>query len=117
MKNYIGIVWDRRIFHSSGLQQCIADVCTYSKKPVLNVVDAFRIVKANGPQGRSVADVVNTKGLFISQDIVAVDTAATKFFGQVRDMPLNHVGHLANGQKLKLGTMDIDKLNIKRIKI
>lgn len=117
MKNYMGIVWDRRIFHSSGLQQCIADVCTYSKKPVLNVVDAYRIVQTNGPQGRSAADVVNTKGLFISQDIVAVDTAATKFFGQVRDMPVSHVGHLANGEKLKLGTMDIDKLNIKRIKI
>lgn len=117
MKNYMGIVWDRRIFHGSGLQQCIADVCTYSKKPVLNVVDAYRIVKTNGPQGRSASDVVNTKGLFISQDIVAVDTAAAKFFSQVRDMPLNHVGHLANGQKLKLGTMNIDNLNIKRIKI
>lgn len=117
MKNYMGIVWDRRIFHSSGLQQCIADICTYTKKPVLNVVDAYRVVKTNGPQGRSTADVVTTKGLFISQDIVAVDTAATKFFGQVREMPLSHVGHLANGQKLKLGTMDIDKLNIKRIKI
>jgi uncharacterized protein (DUF362 family) len=117
MKNYMGIVWDRRIFHSSGLQQCIADVCTYSKKPVLNVVDAYRIVKTNGPQGRSTADVVDAKGLFISQDIVAVDTAAAKFFSQVREMPLSHVGHLANGQKLKLGTMDIDKLNIKRIKI
>ena len=117
MKNYMGIVWDRRIFHASGLQQCIADVCTYSKKPVLNVVDAYRIVKTNGPQGRSASDVVTTKGLFVSQDIVAVDTAATKFFGQVREMPLDHVGHLANGQKLKLGTMDIEKLNIKRIKI
>jgi uncharacterized protein (DUF362 family) len=117
MKNYMGIVWDRRIFHSTDLQQCIADVCTYSKRPVLNVVDAYRIVKTNGPQGRSSADVVTTKGLFVSQDIVAVDTAAAKFFNQVRDMPLDHVGFLAHGQELKLGTMDIDKLNIKRIKI
>ncbi|MFV0420376.1 MAG: DUF362 domain-containing protein [Dysgonomonas sp.] len=117
MKNYMGIVWDRRIFHRTDLQQCIADVCTYPKKPVLNIVDAYRVVKANGPQGRSAADVVNTKGLFISQDIVAVDTAAAKFFNQVREMPLDHVGHLASGQALKLGTMDIDKLNIKRIKI
>ncbi|MDU1892448.1 MAG: DUF362 domain-containing protein [Dysgonomonas sp.] len=117
MKNLMGIVWDRRIFHSTDLQQCIADINTLQKKPVLNIVDAYRIVKTNGPQGRSAADVVNPKGLFISQDIVAVDTAATKFFGQVRDMPLDHVKHLANGQALKLGTMDIDKLNIKRIKL
>lgn len=117
MKNHMGIVWDRRIFHSSGLQQCIADICTMSKKPVLNIVDAYRVVKTNGPQGRSEADVVNPKGLFVSQDIVAVDTAATKFFGQIRDMPLDHVGHLANGEKLSLGTMDVDKLNVKRIRM
>ncbi|MDR2956031.1 MAG: DUF362 domain-containing protein [Prevotella sp.] len=117
MKNYMGIVWDRRIFHRTDLQQCIADSCTYAKKPVLNIVDAYRIVTANGPQGRSAADVANPKGLFISQDIVAVDTAAAKFFNQVKEMPLDHVGHLASGQALKLGTMDIDKLNIKRIKL
>lgn len=117
MKNHMGIVWDRRIFHSAGLQQCIADVCTLQKKPVLNVVDAYRVMKTNGPQGKSLADVVNPKGLFISQDIVAVDTAATKFFNQIREMPLEHVGHLANGQALKLGTMNIDKLNVKRIKM
>ena len=117
MKNLMGIVWDRRIFHSSDLQQCIADICTLSKKPVLNVVDAYRLMKTNGPQGKSEADVVNSKALFVSQDIVAVDTAATKFFDQVRNMPLSDVKHIANGQALKLGTMNIDTLNVKRIKM
>lgn len=117
MKNHMGIVWDRGFFHQNDLQQCIADICTLQKKAVLNVVDAYRILKTNGPRGRSASDVVLTKGLFISQDIVAVDTAAAKFFNQVREMPLDTVGHLANGQSLKIGTMDLDKLNIKRIKI
>ena len=117
MKNHMGIVWDRGFFHQNDLQQCIADICTLQKKAVLNVVDAYRIMKTNGPQGRSASDVVLTKGLFISQDIVAVDTAAAKFFNQVREMPLDTVGHLANGEALKIGTMDLDKLNIKRIKI
>lgn len=117
MKNHMGIVWDRGFFHQNDLQQCIADICTLQKKAILNVVDAYRIMKTNGPRGRSASDVVLTKGLFISQDIVAVDTAAAKFFNQVRDMPLDTVGHLANGEALKIGTMDLDKLNIKRIKI
>jgi uncharacterized protein (DUF362 family) len=117
MKNLMGIVWDRRIFHSSDLQQCIADICTLQKKPVLNIVDAYRTMKTNGPQGKSTTDVFESKSLFISQDIVAVDTAAAKFFNQIRNMPLEHVGHLANGQSLKLGTMDIDKLNIKRVSL
>jgi hypothetical protein len=55
--------------------------------------------------------------MFISQDIVAADTAAAKFFNQVREMPLDTVGHLANGQALNLGTMDIDKLNVQRIRM
>lgn len=117
MKNHMGIVWDRRYFHSNDLQQCIADSCTLDKKAVLNVVDAYRVMKTNGPRGVSEADVVNPKALFVSEDIVAVDTAAAKFFGQIRDMPLDSVGHLANGQALKLGTMDVDKLNVKRIKL
>ncbi|KAA6344164.1 hypothetical protein EZS27_008179 [termite gut metagenome] len=117
MKNLMGIVWDRRFFHSNDLQQCIADVCTLEKKPVINVVDAYRLLKTNGPQGRSLTDVVPSKAMFISQDIVAADTAAAKFFNQVREMPLDTVGHLANGQALNLGTMDIDKLNVQRIRM
>lgn len=117
MKNHMGIVWDRGFFHQNDLQQCIADICTLQKKAILNVVDAYRIMKTNGPRGRSESDVVLSKGLFLSQDIVAVDTAAAKFFNQVREMPLDTVSHLANGQALKIGTMDLDKLNIKRIKI
>lgn len=117
MKNHMGIVWDRGYFHQHDLQQCIADICTLSPKATLNVVDAYRMMKTNGPRGRSASDVVLTKALFLSQDIVAVDTAATKFFNQVRDMPLDSVEYLANGQELKLGTMNLDKLNIKRIKL
>ncbi|MCL2100570.1 MAG: DUF362 domain-containing protein [Fibromonadales bacterium] len=117
MKNLMGIVWDRRIFHSSGLQQCIADSCTFSKKPVLNVVDAYRVLKTNGPRGRTEEDVVLSKALFVSQDMVAVDTAAAKFFNQIREMPLEHVKHLEHGQALKVGTMDIDNLNVKRLRM
>ena len=115
MKNHMGIVWDRGYFHQNDLQQCIADICTM--QAVLNVVDAYRIMKTNGPRGRSASDVVLAKGLFVSPDIVAVDTAAAKFFNQVREMPLDTVGHLAKGEALKVGTMNLDKLNVKRIKL
>ena len=117
MKNLMGIIWDRKIFHINNLHQCIADMCTLDKKPVLNIVDAYRVLKTNGPRGKSVEDTVMAKGLFISQDMVAVDTAATKFFNQIREMPLEDVKYLENGQNLKVGSMDIDKLNVKRIKM
>ena len=117
MKNYMGIVWDRKFFHKNDLQQCIADVCSIEKKAVLHVVDAFRLMKENGPRGKSEADVVLSKGLFISQDIVAADTAATSFFNQVREMPLESVSHIGKGEKQNLGTTNLGSLNIKRIKL
>ncbi|MCL2283022.1 MAG: DUF362 domain-containing protein [Fibromonadales bacterium] len=117
MKNLMGIIWDRKIFHISNLQQCIADVCTLEKKPVLNIVDAYRVLKSHGPQGRSVEDVAISKALFMSQDMVAVDTAAAKFFNQIQEMPLDNVKHITHGHELKVGTMDINKLSVKRIKL
>ncbi|MDR0349334.1 MAG: DUF362 domain-containing protein [Tannerella sp.] len=117
MKNYMGIVWDRRFFHQNDLQQCIADVCTWTKKPVLNIVDAYRIMHQNGPQGKSAADVATVKSLIASTDIVAVDRAALNFFNQVKKLDLDAVGHIGKGEALKLGTANLDKLEIKRIRL
>ena len=117
MKNLMGIVWDRRFFHANNLHQCIADIATLSKKPVLNIVDAYRTMKTNGPQGKSASDVVETKALFVSKDMVAVDTAAIRFFNQIREMNLDDVQYLKMAQAQKVGTMDISNLNVKRIKL
>lgn len=117
MKNLMGIVWDRRFFHDHNLQQCIADCNTLAKKPVLNIVDAYRVVKSNGPQGRTLSDVAVPKGLFISQDIVAADTAAIKFFDQISAIDIASVGHIGKAEALKVGTTHLERLNIRRIKI
>ena len=113
----MGIVWDRRYFHSNDLQQCIADICTWNKKPVLNIVDAYRIMHKNGPQGKSLSDVAQRKTLIASTNIVATDTAALRFFNQVEKLDISAVGHIGKGEALKLGTSNLDKLTIKRIKI
>jgi len=117
MKNYMGIVWDRGYFHANDLQQCIADACTWEKRPVLNIIDAYRCVHKNGPQGRSLSDATLLKTLIISKDIIAGDTAAVGLFNQVETMDINSVTHIANGEKLNLGTQNLSILNIKRIKI
>ncbi len=117
MKNHMGLVLDRRYMHTHDLQQCIADICTLKPAAVLNIVDAYRAMLTNGPRGRSENDVVNPKALIMGTDIVAVDTLATKFFGQYINMPLNEVGHLANGEALGLGTMNPDPASIKRINL
>ncbi len=117
MKNLMGIVWDRQFFHSHDLHQCIADSATIYKKPALNIVDAYRIMKSNGPQGKTEADAVTLKSLIISPDFVAADTAAMKMFAQVQPTNIADVRYIAMAEKLKVGTQHLDKLNVKRIKL
>ena len=117
MKNLMGIVWDRKTFHSNDLHQCIADIATFHKKPALNIVDAYRIMKSNGPQGKSEADVVLLKSLIISHDYVAADTAALKLFSQVQPTDIKDVRHIELAEKAHVGTMNLEKLNVKRIKM
>lgn len=117
MKNLMGTVWDREFFHSHDLHQCIADAATFHKRPALNIVDAYRIMKSNGPQGKSEADVVMLKSLIVSPDFVAADTAAMKLFSQVLPTNINDVKHISLAEKLKVGTQHLEKLKIKRIKL
>lgn len=112
MKNLMGVVWDRRYWHRNDLHQCIADFVTW-RKPTLNVIDGYRVMLRNGPRGVSEADVVLMKQLIVSADIVAADAAATMVFGsKPEDIP-----HIRIANDMKLGTMDLTRLNINRIKI
>lgn len=117
MKNLMGIVWDRGFYHGHDLHQCIADTATYAKKPALNIIDAYRIMKSNGPQGKSEADVVTLKSLIVSPDFVAADTAAMKMYSQVSPTDINDVRYIGLAEKLKVGTQNLDKLNVKKIKL
>jgi len=112
MKNLMGIVWDRGFWHSNDLQQCIADMASY-RKPDLNIIDGYRVMKRNGPKGVSVNDVSLEKAQIISTDMVAADAAAAKIFGREPET----IAHIKIANEMGLGVMDISKLNINRIKI
>jgi uncharacterized protein (DUF362 family) len=110
MKNLMGNVWDRQYWHRNDLHQCIADFTSF-RKPDLNIVDAYYVMKKNGPRGTSRGDVVLLKSQIISPDIVAVDAAAAKLFG----MEPADVEYIKFANDMKLGTMNLSKLNINRI--
>ncbi|MFC1733338.1 DUF362 domain-containing protein [candidate division KSB1 bacterium] len=112
MKNLMGIVWDRRYWHRNALHQCIADFSTY-RKPDLNIIDAYRVMMKNGPRGVSNADVKVYKYMVISPDIVAADSAAAKIFGS---QPEN-ISHIKIANDMNVGEMDLENLNISRIKL
>lgn len=110
MKNLMGIVWDRQFMHKNDLQQCIADAALI-RRPDLNIVDAYRIMCSGGPRGNASSVIRKTRSLLASQDIVAVDTAAAKLIG----FPTNSIRHLKNAEDLGLGTMALDRIDIRRI--
>lgn len=110
MKNLMGNVWNRRTWHRTDLHQCIADYASY-RKPTLNIVDAYSVMKQNGPRGVSADDVVSMKSLLISTDMVAADAAAAKLFGlSPADVP-----YIQLAADLKVGRMDLENLRIKRL--
>jgi uncharacterized protein (DUF362 family) len=110
MKNLMGIVWDRGEWHANDLHQCIADFAT-CRKPDLNIVDAYDVMKRNGPRGVSVDDVVPMKSMLLSTDMVAADVAGAKLFGLNPDA----VSYIQLAAEQGVGRKDLDKLNIKKI--
>jgi uncharacterized protein (DUF362 family) len=110
MKNQMGVVWDRRIYHWSGLHQCISDFCLY-RKPDLNIMDAYRVTLRNGPQRARKDDVAVKKTLLLSPDIVTTDTAAAKIFGA----DPQKIDYINYGHQAGIGNMELDKLQIKKI--
>ena len=112
LKNLMGIVWDRGFWHSNDLHQCIADFAAY-RRPDLNIVDAYHVMKRNGPRGVSVKDVVTMKAQLISTDMVAIDTAAAKLFGTEPEA----VRYIQLAADKGVGRKDLENLKIKKIAV
>ena len=112
MKNLMGTVWDRGYWHRNDLHQCIADFIAL-RRPALTVVDAFDVMKQNGPRGVSVDDVVRIGALVVSADPVAADAAAAMLFG-LAPADVRYIGLAA---EMGRGRMDLDGLSIDRIRL
>ncbi len=112
MKNLMGVVWDRGEWHQNDLHQCIADFAFY-RKPDLVIVDAYNVMKQNGPRGVSPADVVQMKAQILSTDPLAADVAAAKLFG----VEPADVRYLSIAASMGLGSLELDPGSIKRIKL
>lgn len=113
LKNTMGIVWDRGYWHSNNLHQCIADYALFERKPALNVIDCYNVMVKHGPQGVSKEDVVQMKSQILTTDWVAGDTAAAKMLG----VDPQKIDYIPIAHKMGIGNMNLDNLNIKRIKM
>lgn len=112
MKNLMGVVWDRRFYHSNDLHQCIADFATILP-PTLNIMDAWHPMVRHGPRGRTETDLVELRSLLASADIVAIDAAAARMLGH----DPTAIRHIALAAGLAAGTMDLDAVDIRRLNL
>ncbi len=111
MKNLMGVVLDRGAIHTN-LGHCIADLNTVVR-PQLTVIDAVRIMTANGPSGGSLSYVKKLDTVIASPDIVAADSYAASLF-ELKPEDLVYILDAAN---MGLGRSDLQKLKIEEISL
>lgn len=112
MKNLMGVIQDRNTLHARGLHQCIADL-NAAIRPQLTVVDAYRMLMANGPTGGSLNDVRQANTVIASADVVAADAYAATLFG----MQPAEIDYIQLGAEMGLGTMDLRAIKIEEIAV
>ena len=112
MKNWMGVMGGSRDRIHQKLDQSLVDLSMVIK-PTLTVLDAVRILTANGPQGGNLNDVKKLNTVIVGVDQVAVDSFGATLFG----MKGSDLGYVKIAAESGLGTMDLTKINIKRIKI
>ncbi len=110
MKNLMGIIDDRRAFHSSDIDGCIADL-SYIVRPTLIVADAYRVLKYGGPNGGGPGDITHPQQLIVGYDPVAVDSYAATLIG----LSGNDVEHVARAYQRGLGEIDLGKVNVQKV--
>jgi uncharacterized protein (DUF362 family) len=112
MKNWMGVMGGSRGRIHQKIEGSLVDVATLVK-PVLIVLDAVRILTANGPQGGDLSDVKRLNTVAAGTDQVAVDAFGASLFG----MKGSDIGYVLAGHRAGLGTMDLSRLKIKRVNL
>ncbi len=111
MKNLMGTINMAQLFHLN-LGQRIADLAS-RVRPTLTIIDAIRILTANGPTGGDLSDVRKLDTVIAGTDIVAVDSYAASLFGLRPD----DVPHIKIAAEMGLGSNDLGKLKIKEVSL
>lgn len=112
MKNWMGVMGGSRGRIHQRIEGSLVDVAMFIK-PTLIILDAVRILTANGPQGGNLSDVKQLNMVIAGTDQIAVDAFGATLFG----LKGADLGYVVMGYKAGLGTMDLTKLKIKRINI
>ena len=112
MKNLMGILGGARNRLHQDLGGTLVDLAAFLK-PRLVVLDAIRVLTANGPVGGNLADVKRKDTLVAGVDQVAVDAVGATLLGY---KPASIV-YIAQGSARGLGAIDFNSLSPKQIEV
>jgi uncharacterized protein (DUF362 family) len=112
IKNLMGIMGgDRGKIHWN-IEDKIADLANFVR-PQLTILDAYRILLRNGPQGGSLKDVQLTKTVAAGTQMATVDAYGATLLG----IKPGGIAHIVKASKFGLGEIDLDKVNIRKISL
>ena len=109
MKNWLGALGGNRNQLHQKLDQAMIDLAAFFK-PCLTVMDGYRILIRNGPQGGRLSDVELFKTVVAGVDYVAVDAAGATFF----DIPPQDLPYLQIAHQMGIGEINLEKLKIEK---
>jgi uncharacterized protein (DUF362 family) len=109
MKNWLGALGGSRNQLHQELDKAMVDLAAFFK-PTLTLLDAYRILTRNGPQGGRTSDVKLQKTVVATTDPVAADTVGAGFF----DLKPEDLAYLPLANKRGLGQIDLEKLRLEK---
>jgi uncharacterized protein (DUF362 family) len=112
MKNWYGMLGGRRNQLHQNIDVCIADLSTFMR-PTLTILDAYRVLMTNGPQGGNLEDVKVCKTVIAGTDPVAIDSFGGTFLGiEVDQMLFITIAH-----ERGVGNKNYTELEIRNIEV
>ncbi len=109
MKNWLGALGGNRNQLHQNLDYAMVDLSRFFK-PTLTVLDAYRLLIRNGPQGGRLSDVKVFKTIVAGVDYVAVDSMGASFF----DIKPDELPYLQLSKDRGLGKIDLEKLRVEK---
>ena len=109
MKNWLGAIGGPRNQLHQALDYAMIDLARFFK-PALTVLDAYRILVRNGPQGGRLSDAELRKTVAAGVDYLAVDALGATFF----DIEPVELPYLKMASERGFGSIDLEKLKIEK---
>jgi uncharacterized protein (DUF362 family) len=109
-KNLMGLIGGNRGNIHTDFMTKIVDI-NLAIKPTLTILDGYRVLMRNGPSGGNPEDVVLKKTVVAGTDRVAADAVAAQLLG----VQPNQLDYLKIAAKKKLGTLDVHKVDVRKL--